>query len=130
MARKAEAEAQTAKGPGTWSPRVRAWARGDGRFPITVFLWSRAAYLLASQLGLDSVPMLFYHPEARFKPLQPHPWLDGLCRWDCGWFRKIVEEGYTVAENAKVFPLFPLMGWGLEKVTGIHHVLWFILIAN
>lgn len=42
---------------------------------------------------------------------------DGLCRWDCQWYVRIVEEGYDPfpvpsminAGNWAFFPLFPLL---------------------
>jgi Gpi18-like mannosyltransferase len=99
-------------------------------FPLVLFIATRAAYLGMSAIGLALVPMLYYHPERRQQFLQAYPALDGLCRWDCGWFVTLVKDGYSTAENAKIFPLFPLLGWAIEKATGIHHLIVFLVVSN
>lgn len=81
-------------------------------------------------MGLTAIPTLFYHEADRHRVLQPYPWLDGLCRWDCGWFDRIVREGYATVEHAKVFPLFAYAGKALEQLFGINHLVAFILLAN
>lgn len=73
---------------------------------------------------------LYYHDYDRHRVLQPYPWIDGLCRWDCGWFHNVVINGYLNIEYAKVFPLFAVLGGALEKFFGINHLVAFILIAN
>lgn len=117
--------------PAPWPKRLWAWAtRGDGRYPLALFLLTRLAYMAFSFMSLQLIPTIYFHPEGRQRFLEPYPWLDGLCRWDCGWMVRIYEQGYSQLENAKVFPLMPLLGWALEKATGLHHLLGFLLIAN
>ena len=109
--------------------RVRAWFEVNGTFPLKLFLITRAGYLLASYVGMTLIPGLWYHPERRQMFLAPYPAIDGLCRWDCGWFVTIFKDGYNTAENAKVFPLLPLLGWIFDKV-GVHHLITFIVVPN
>ncbi len=83
-----------------------------------------------SWMGLTAVNTLWFHDDDRHQVLQPYPWIDGLCRWDCGWFHNIVVNGFANVEYAKVFPLLAILGGGLEKLTGLNHLVAFILIAN
>ena len=54
-------------------------------------------------------------------------WSPHICRWDCGWFTYIVEEGYDRTPRAgsagqanyAFFPAFPLLGWAVHKLVGI-----------
>src|SRR5215470_13863532 len=109
---------------------VREWFRHHGVFPLVLFVVTRLAYMGMSVVGLALIPTLFNHPDRRQMFLQPYPALDGLCRWDCGWFVTLVKEGYSTAENAKIFPLFPLLGWAIEKATGVHHLIVFLVVSN
>lgn len=79
---------------------------------------------------MTAVPTLFWHNDIRFAALQNYPGIDGLCRWDCGWFHNVVVNGYATAEYAKVFPLFAVLGGAAEQLLGINHLVAFILIAN
>lgn len=97
---------------------------------MQVFLFTRIAWVATSFMGLELIPTLYFHDDDRFRFFQPYPWIDAFCRWDCGWFRRIVEQGYPIVENAKVFPLLPMIGWGVEKATGLHYVITFVIVAN
>lgn len=52
---------------------------------------------------------------------------DGLCRWDCGWYVRLSEEGYDPfpvpsminAGNWAFFPLYPMLIAALRTVTGM-----------
>lgn len=99
-------------------------------FPFLVFFWTRLAYVGMSWMGMTMVHELYLHDYDRHRSLEPYPWLDGLCRWDCGWFHNVVVNGYMNVEYAKVFPLFALIGGGLEKYLGVNHLVAFILVAN
>ncbi len=129
------ATAQEVAAPGaeptmaTWKG-LRAWVAGIPKFPLYLFVFSRLAYVGCSWIGMTLVPNLYLHEEGRQRALQPYPWIDGLCRWDCGWFDIIFKQGFSVYENAKVFPLFPLMAWVIHRVTGMNHLVALILIAN
>jgi hypothetical protein len=112
-----------------WHRLAARFARMQ-RFPFALFFYTRLAYLACSWMGMTLVPSLYMHEEGRHRALQPYPWIDGLCRWDCGWFDTIVKQGFSVYENAKVFPLFPAMAWALKQATGMNHLVALILIAN
>jgi hypothetical protein len=99
-------------------------------FPFVLFVTTRVAYLGVSWMGLTAVPRLFYEEHARQLALAPYPAIDGLCRWDCGWFHNIVVGGYGTFDNAKIFPLLPALGAGVEWLTGINHLVVFIVVAN
>jgi Gpi18-like mannosyltransferase len=43
---------------------------------------------------------------------------------------RILERGYDEVEAAKVFPLLPMIGWAVEKATGLHHLFAFIAVSN
>jgi hypothetical protein len=53
--------------------------------------------------------------------------VDGLCRWDCGWYVRLSEEGYDPfpvpsminAGNWAFFPLYPMLIGTLRAVTGL-----------
>lgn len=50
----------------------------------------------------------------------------GLCNWDCGWYRGIIQHGYEAEPaprwqdqaNWAFFPLFPMLGRAVMLVTG------------
>lgn len=52
---------------------------------------------------------------------------DGLCRWDCGWYVRLSEEGYDPfpvpsminAGNWAFFPLYPMLIAALRMLTGL-----------
>lgn len=115
-----------------WTPStIRRWLRSEAfRFPLILFLCTRAGLLASSYVGLILVPALYIHPEARQASLLNHPAFDGLCRWDCGWYERVANEGYLLPPTANVFPLFPLLGHIVEFTTGIHRVHALLGIAN
>ncbi len=109
------------------SQRLKAFVTS---FPFLLFVGTRLAYVGMSWMGLTAVNQLFYNDYDRHRSLQPYPWIDGLCRWDCGWFHNLATNGYLNVEYAKVFPLLAMIGAGVEKVTGVNHLIVFILVAN
>ena len=110
--------------------RAKAWWSAVATFPLVLFLVTRVAYLGYSFMAMELVPRLYWHEEGRLPYLQKWPALDGLCRWDCGWFVRVVTEGYAGTQHAAVWPLFPAIGWAVEKATGVHHLLTFIILSN
>src|SRR6516225_5052672 len=94
-------------------------------FPFWAFLLSRAAILLETQWSLAMDPRL-HRPGG---PLQL-PALQGLCRWDCGWFETIALHGYAQPTYANFFPLFPLIGKAVSAVTQLPLSISFVLSAN
>ena len=110
--------------------RTQAWFETYGLYPLVLWVFTRLAFMGTSVVGLALIPTLSYHPDRRQVFLEPYPALDGLCRWDCGWMVTIVKDGYNTAENAKIFPLFPMIGWAVEKLTGVHHLIVFLIVGN
>jgi hypothetical protein len=110
--------------------RVRDWFRVHGTFPLSLFISTRIALMMTSFMGLTLFPRLFFQEGDRQRALLPYPWIDGLCRWDCGWFDRVVRDGYADPENAKILPLFPLIGWLVERATGLNHLFVFLITAN
>jgi hypothetical protein len=113
--------------PLPWGARAKAFFTS---FPFILWVATRLAYVGMSWMGLTAVNTLWFHDEDRHRVLQPYTWIDGLCRWDCGWFHLVAVNGYANVEYAKVFPLFGVVGGVVERFTGINHLVVFILIAN
>lgn len=62
-----------------------------------------------------------------------------LCRNDCGWYSSITESGYMLepsahdkrdAANWAFFPLFPLLGFLVERLTGLAPYVSLILLSK
>jgi len=100
--------------------RSRGWL-----FPVWAFLLSRSAIFLETQWSLAIDPRL-HRPGG---PLS-FPALEGLCRWDCGWFETIATRGYVQPTFANFFPLFPLLGKAVSAVTQLPLSISFVLSAN
>ncbi|MGH7329384.1 MAG: hypothetical protein ACREJX_13640, partial [Polyangiaceae bacterium] len=110
---------------------ISKWVRSyDFRFPLGLFVFLRAAYMTFSYMGLWLHNTLFEHDAGRQKFLQPYRAIDGLCRWDCVWFDIVAREGYAKLENAKVFPLFPLLARLLHDYAGMNQLVALILMSN
>ena len=98
-------------------------------FPCSLFVCTRIALLGVSAMGLFVVPELWSHR-------QPHPFLgrfpalDGLCRWDCGYYERIAQTGYTEPLLTNFFPLYPLLARALHEVSQIHLAFALLIIPN
>jgi hypothetical protein len=101
-----------------------------GSFPFILWVATRLAYVGMSWMGLTAVNTLWYHDDDRQRSLQPYEWIDGLCRWDCGWFHLLTQNGYANLEYAKVFPLLSAIGYAVEQTLGVNHLVTFIIVAN
>lgn len=82
--------------------------------PLLVFAFSRAAILAVTGWSLTIDPRL-HRPGG---PLAV-PAIEGLCRWDCGWFVRIAADGYLERHFSNFFPLFPLLGRATHALTGL-----------
>lgn len=67
------------------------------------------------------------------------PFVEGLCRWDCGWYIQLASNGYDLlphtnprgdAANWAFFPLYPLVMAVLNFVSGMPHRLASIVVSN
>lgn len=90
----------------------------------------------ASALREGATPALFFGAALLitllrlliYRALAPQGLAAGLCQWDCGWYMSIVEDGYDLSArlvaghlqlNWAFFPLYPLLTWGVTRLTGL-----------
>jgi hypothetical protein len=70
-------------------------------------------------LGVLYLPM---HPNGFWNGPTYVPWLEGLCRWDAGWFATIASKGYWYDPSRQspvaFYPLYPLLMRALATVVG------------
>jgi hypothetical protein len=102
----------------------------DRWFPFLLFVSTRLGLMAFSYMGLRIMPSLYMHDAERHAFLQPYPAFDGLCRWDCGWFLRIMFQGFSEVESAKVFPLYPAVSWVVTRVTEWHPIVSLLLVSN
>lgn len=106
-----------------------SWAR----FPILLFIGSRGALLVFSSFA-NRLPAGLLFQEELAAPLgdglRRMTALQGLCRWDCGWFEKIARDGYQQFNDSNFWPLYPLLARGLSAVTGMNIQVSLIVLAN
>ena len=104
--------------PQSWRERGKARWR-QLRLPVLFFTANRLALLALAYVGLVLSPGVYTE-----RPLPKNLFLDGWFRWDSGWYRHIVEKGYTAIELAPgqrdivFFPLYPLLVRYLGWITG------------
>jgi hypothetical protein len=97
---------------------------------VSIFLCSRLVVALA---------LLF---SQKYMPIDPDTWsagpswYDQLLQWDSQWYFKIATEGYryngdpTVMQNIVFYPLYPLLAWGLGKISGLTTPDALLVVAN
>jgi Mannosyltransferase (PIG-V) len=90
-------------------------------------LWAalRGALLLVVYLARTSLPERFPNHNKDWVGLPESPLLDALLRWDTGWYRRIVVEGYAYAgpgreSNVAFFPLYPTLVRALAPLFPTH----------
>ena len=96
-------------------------ARQERRGPATASTSARdiaaiAAIFLATRLAMFAIATLVAS-NAELPPGVTHGLLGPLCRWDCGWYLGIAENGYSPhddpgqpgATNFAFYPLYPLL---------------------
>lgn len=90
-------------------------------------LWAalRGAFFLLVYLARTSLPERVPNHNKDWVGLPESPILDALLRWDTGWYRRIVLEGYAYAgpgreSNVAFFPLYPLLVRTLAPVFPTH----------
>lgn len=83
--------------------------------PAAAFLASRLLVLLAAYIGLLADPLDV--ATGQWQAFPDARWLDGLVRWDAGWYWTIVDRGYyfdpNEPSNVAFFPLVPSVSWAL-----------------
>jgi 4-amino-4-deoxy-L-arabinose transferase-like glycosyltransferase len=105
-------------------------ARGWARFPFTLWVATRAALMLFSEMALRLEPHGHREPPWHEAFLRPYPWLDGLCRWDCGWYLRIATHGYESYEESNIWPVYPVLTRIFHEVTRLDLILSLVIVAN
>lgn len=101
--------------------------------PGTIWLASRAFVLIMTWLAVIAVPVSPDKPDWIAFP--GSPMLDGLYRFDAGWYSGIVQGGYNVPDdpdakaNIAFFPAYPLAIQVLSHL-GLRHTLAGLIISN
>jgi hypothetical protein len=106
-------------------PRAPRWA-----YPAALWGATRAALVLFSWFSLTIDPRQARIPPWHEAFLRPYPFLDGFCRWDCGWYMKIAQRGYREYVDANMWPLYPLLSRVFGSATGVPAILSLIIVAN
>ncbi|NPC77861.1 hypothetical protein HPC49_06280, partial [Pyxidicoccus fallax] len=108
-----------------WMTRLRVLG-AELAFPVGLFFFSRLALFLLARVSLVFDDQLHRAP---FKQVGLAG-LDAFCRWDCGWYTEIAQQGYVRPQATNFFPLLPLMGRLLHEATGLSIPVALVLIAN
>jgi 4-amino-4-deoxy-L-arabinose transferase-like glycosyltransferase len=104
------------------------------RFPLEVFLWSRAAIWLGTILAYAVFEAQYAQPlhPPTTSPEVPQDvgWaVDIWGRWDGGWFVDVARNGYTDPDTTAFFPSYPLAARGLGWALGGHYVLGGVIVS-
>lgn len=101
--------------------------------PIAIFVMSRLFILIVIQVGLLLFPLA---PDPRIRdPFPTGSFLNGLVRWDGGWYVSIAERGYLISPlyksqtNLAFMPLYPWVIHVTNKLVN-NYFLTGILISN
>jgi hypothetical protein len=94
--------------------------------PILIFILSRAAIFTVAGFSLLVDKNLYRHQPA----LDNNLVIQGLSRWDGQWFVSIARDGYAQAANTNFFPLFPILGRSVSRMTGLSLAAALVLVAN
>jgi hypothetical protein len=90
-----------------------------------------AVSTLVVLLGLD-FGRFYVTPGPWFKA--PEPLVDLMANWDGGFFVGITQRGYSYAPGEAsaihFFPLYPVLGWGLMKLTGWSSSLALVVLSH
>jgi len=126
----AEGDAPPPHGWRRWleHPRLRPWQWTA--YPLALFAITRLALMLFSSQALMLVPGLDVKAGPRYEFMYRYPALDGLFRWDTGFFLRIARDGYFDIQSTNFFPLYPLLARGLHELTGIHLHVSLLVVSN
>jgi len=80
--------------------------------PITLFFVSRFGLFLLIYFGLILIPV--EQASGLWRADQENLFIDGLSRWDSGWYFSIVTDGYSntlsnIGQDTAFFPLYPII---------------------
>ena len=103
-----------------WPTRALAWI-GNYRVPLGVFAISRLGLFLFNYFNLILIP--FAKKEQALRAYPRNLLIDGWIRWDSGWYRSIVDNGYSNIPdsegslNTAFLPFYPLVTRIVKTVT-------------
>lgn len=97
---------------------------------LTPFIVSRLALLLCALAAMSIFPLA---EGAGWRPYPGNPFLDAFFRWDSGWYKGIIENGYYFSpgqqSNVAFFPLYPLIVGLLTKI-GLPITIAGLIVSN
>jgi|SRR5215217_7848116 len=95
-------------------------------FPVGLFFISRLALFLLARVSL------VFDNRLHRAPFQQTglAGLDAFCRWDCGWYTEIAQQGYARPQATNFFPLLPMLGRLVRDTTGLSIQVSLVLVAN
>ncbi len=99
-------------------------------FPFTLWTVTRVAILGFGKLSMTLAPDLVQSGELHRGYLLRYSSVEGLCRWDCSFFRDLANGGYVHEGYTNFFPLYPMLVRALHEVTGLPIDLCLILVPN
>ncbi len=112
---------------------IREWFQAN-QYPMKVWLASRSVVFLVSYIGVSLLPVS--NKPGIWRGMKDNLFLDGMTRWDAGWYLSIANSGYSVVGNAAgqsnvaFFPLYPWSMALLKPLCGGNALLAGILISN
>jgi len=89
--------------------RIRSFIT-ENRYPLFLFLASRIGLFLCVYAGLVLIPVR--DGEGLWRAISDNLFLDGLVRWDSGYYISIANNGYLhsgTARDTAFFPAYPLL---------------------
>lgn len=94
--------------------------------PIAIFIISRLLIFAVTGLSLH-FDKTTRNPQS---PVDSNLVVQGMTRWDGGWFIRIAKNGYVERADTNFFPLFPLMGRYVSRISGLSIPAALVLCAN
>ncbi|MBC8106485.1 MAG: hypothetical protein H7Z14_07845, partial [Anaerolineae bacterium] len=94
--------------------------------PIAIFIISRVLIFSVTGLTLH-FDRTTHNAQA---PVDSNLVVQGMTRWDGGWFIRIAQNGYVERADTNFFPLFPLMGRWVSRISGLSIPASMVLCAN
>lgn len=117
------------------TPRAQLDRKGSGNRPLLdAALSGLSFYVLTSVVVFLGAGAGFVIEAPQPGPNRPRDFIGALAYWDGGWFRDIVNDGYSYDPQRRTsvafFPLYPLAAAGLRLVTGARTELALLIVSN
>lgn len=106
----------------------------ENKVPLTAYLTSRFIVFSTSHISISLLPV--NSSPGMWRGIAHNTFIDGLARWDSGWYRQIAKTGYTHTplESGQVdsafFPLYPLLMSFLGQLFGGKYLPAGIFLSN